>query len=228
MILLQELSALCGVLPLQQWLLQFHGRADQDLGTSILFPSLQKEKEKEREKEKEKGKDKGREREGNAMSVSFQSHIGKIGELLISSYPLHIVCFFLLVFTSLTLHLYSASFTLIIIILISSTLLFFTHLSFTLLFFNLLLIVIIIIAPVSRTLLFPFLLVLLSLINLFTFTNVPNVQVVENEGEIEVEVAACLLGELAGELSVLDNTEMRSYCVIQLCILLRLLAGMKP
>ena len=47
-----------------------------------------------------------------------------------------------------------------------------------------------------------------------------------NEGEIEVEVAACVLGELAGELSVLDSSEMRSYCVIQLCILLRLLAGM--
>ena len=49
MILLQEVTALCGVLPLQQWLLQFQGRTDQDLGTSALFPSIQKQKEKEKE-----------------------------------------------------------------------------------------------------------------------------------------------------------------------------------
>ena len=36
---------------------------------------------------------------------------------------------------------------------------------------------------------------------------------------------ACVIGELAGELSVLDSTELRSFCVIQMCILLRLLAG---
>ena len=49
--------------------------------------------------------------------------------------------------------------------------------------------------------------------------------VTQTESEIEVEVAALVIGELAGELSVLDNSELRSYCVIQLCILLRLLAG---
>ena len=42
---------------------------------------------------------------------------------------------------------------------------------------------------------------------------------------MEVEDVACVIGELAGELSVLDSTELRSFCVIQMCILLRLLAG---
>ena len=49
---------------------------------------------------------------------------------------------------------------------------------------------------------------------------------VDVDVELEVEVAACVMGELAGQLSVFDDSEMRSYCVIQLCILLRLLAGM--
>lgn len=43
--------------------------------------------------------------------------------------------------------------------------------------------------------------------------------------ELEVEDVALAIGELAGQLSVLDSSELRSYCVIQLCILLRLLAG---
>lgn len=47
-----------------------------------------------------------------------------------------------------------------------------------------------------------------------------------SEVELQVEVAACVLGELAGELCVLDSSELRSYCTAQLCILLRLLAGM--
>ena len=47
----------------------------------------------------------------------------------------------------------------------------------------------------------------------------------QNEVELQVEVAACIMGELAGELCVLGSTELRSYCTVQLCILLRLLAG---
>ena len=45
------------------------------------------------------------------------------------------------------------------------------------------------------------------------------------EVELQVEVAACVMGELAGELCVLNSNELRSYCTVQLCILLRLLAG---
>ena len=100
MILLQEVTALCGVLPLQQWLLQFQGRNDQDLGTSALFPSLQKEKEKEKEIDMERGKewDRGRKREDNVMSVSFQSPRGNTGRLLISSYTLRFIfCYFSLI-----------------------------------------------------------------------------------------------------------------------------------
>ena len=100
MILLQEVTALCGVLPLQQWLLQFQGRTDQDLGTSALFPSLQKEKEKGKEidMEREKEWDRGRGREDNVMSVSFQSPRGKTGRLLISSYTLRFIfCYFCLI-----------------------------------------------------------------------------------------------------------------------------------
>ena len=46
------------------------------------------------------------------------------------------------------------------------------------------------------------------------------------EVDLQVEVAACVMGELAGELCVLDSNELRTYCSVQLCILLRLLAGM--
>ena len=121
MILLQEITALCGVLPLQQWLLQFQGRTDQDLGTSALFPSLQKQKEKEKEIDMERGKewDRGREREGNVMSVSFQSPRGKTGRLLISSYTLRFIfCYFCLIplFYLFDLHLSSAYLTLISIV----------------------------------------------------------------------------------------------------------------
>ena len=98
MILLQEVTALCGVLPLQQWLLQFQGRNDQDLGTSALFPSLQKQKEKEIDMERGKEWDRGRGREDNVLSVSFQSPREKTGQLLISSYTLRFIfCLFSLI-----------------------------------------------------------------------------------------------------------------------------------
>ena len=53
MLLLQQLTSLCGVVPLQQWLLRFKGK-NNDTGTS-LFPSVR-----------------GSERDAQALSVSFQ------------------------------------------------------------------------------------------------------------------------------------------------------------
>lgn len=78
MILLQELTSLCGVLPLQQWLLQFSTRDNRELGTSALFPPVRyNENQSGNENTNERKNLNEKNRENNSMSVSFQLSKGK-------------------------------------------------------------------------------------------------------------------------------------------------------